>query len=68
MCAASVPLLEGVDPEVVVQLRGMGHEVVVATDTARSVFGRGQIIRRISNSGVLWAGSDGRADGCAIGW
>ena len=35
---------------------------------ARAVFGRGQIIRRDRTSGVLWAGSDGRADGMAIGF
>ena len=34
---------------------------------ARSAFGRGQIIRR-DPTGVLWGGSDPRADGCAIGF
>jgi len=32
----------------------------------RSVFGRGQIIRRLA-TGVLQGGSDGRGDGCAAG-
>jgi hypothetical protein len=30
------------------------------------LFGRGQIIRRDPASGVLWAGSDPRVDGCAM--
>jgi len=34
---------------------------------ARALFGRGQIIRR-EPGGVLWGGSDPRADGCAIGF
>lgn len=27
-----------------------------------------QIITRDVANGVLWAGSDGRGDGCAMGW
>jgi gamma-glutamyltranspeptidase/glutathione hydrolase len=34
---------------------------------ARALFGRGQIIRR-DPDGVLWGGSDPRADGCALGF
>jgi gamma-glutamyltranspeptidase/glutathione hydrolase len=34
---------------------------------ARALFGRGQIIRR-GPDGVLWGGSDPRADGCAMGF
>lgn len=37
-----------------------GHE--------REVFGRAQIITRDRKTGVLCAGSDGRADGCALGY
>lgn len=34
----------------------------------RTMFGRAQIIKRDRETGVLWAGSDGRADGCAMGY
>jgi len=34
----------------------------------RSLFGRAQIVYRDAASGVLWGGSDGRGDGCALGW
>eukprot|EP01084_Bolivina_argentea_P063222 115474_1 len=33
----------------------------------RKVFGRGQIIYKDPSNGVLWGGSDPRADGCCIG-
>lgn len=37
-----------------------GHE--------RALFGKGQIIMRNPETGVLWAGSDPRGDGCAVGY
>lgn len=46
-------------------LRSLGHTVKVVRGTERSVFGRGQVIVRGDN-GVLWGGSDPRADGCAM--
>ncbi|KAL7680878.1 putative nucleophile aminohydrolase [Plasmopara halstedii] len=45
-----------------------GHNVKEVKGLKRSIFGRGQIIVRDPNTGVLCAGSDGRADGCAMGW
>ncbi|KAF1318516.1 Gamma-glutamyltransferase, partial [Globisporangium splendens] len=45
-----------------------GHVVVVRSGLQRTLFGRGQIILRDPSTGVLSAGSDGRADGCAMGW
>lgn len=54
-------------PEHVIHaLRAKGHTIHVLSGWDRSMFGRGQIIRKMPN-GVLWAGSDGRADGCALG-
>ncbi|RLN82757.1 hypothetical protein BBJ28_00024603 [Nothophytophthora sp. Chile5] len=45
-----------------------GHQIREVEGLKRSTFGRGQIILRDPESGVLCAGSDGRADGCAMGW
>jgi gamma-glutamyltranspeptidase/glutathione hydrolase len=54
-----------VPSHVVHGLAGRGHEVIVRS--VPSGFGRGQIIRRLPN-GVYVAGSEPRADGCAVGW
>jgi gamma-glutamyltranspeptidase / glutathione hydrolase len=62
-----VYLEHGVDEHVVRELQDMGH-LIQANITDPSVFGRAQIIRRDRTTGVLWAGSDGRADGCAMGF
>jgi gamma-glutamyltranspeptidase/glutathione hydrolase len=65
----TVQLEGGVARKDVEELRRRGHNLhdnVVGH--ARAIFGRAQIIKRDRNTGVLWAGSDGRADGCAIGY
>jgi gamma-glutamyltranspeptidase/glutathione hydrolase len=49
------------------ELAELGHPVRVVDGYARSIFGRGQIIL-IDGDGVLCAGSDPRADGCALGF
>ncbi|MFI0608052.1 MAG: gamma-glutamyltransferase family protein [Anaerolineae bacterium] len=49
-------------------LAARGHALTVTSGHARAVFGRGQVILRDADSGVLWGGSDPRADGCAMGW
>jgi gamma-glutamyltranspeptidase/glutathione hydrolase len=61
---------EGIDPEAVTTLQKLGHNhaVLVRGWNDRSVFGRGQIIRRDTVTGVLAAGCDPRSDGQAIGW
>lgn len=61
-------LEDGVPGETVTALERMGHVVKRVSGFARSVFGRGQVIARDPVSGVLWAGSDPRSDGCAIGY
>ncbi|MGB5760549.1 MAG: gamma-glutamyltransferase family protein, partial [Acidimicrobiales bacterium] len=50
--------------EVIEGLRDRGHEVIV--ERSRISFGRGQIIVR-ADDGVYAAGSEPRADGCAVG-
>jgi gamma-glutamyltranspeptidase/glutathione hydrolase len=65
-------LEEGLPGEVVNQLAAAGHEVTIVRGADRAAFGLGQIIRRepAASPGerpVLWAGSDGRGDGMAIG-
>ena len=47
------------------ELAEMGHRIQRIGGWGRIQFGRGQIIRR-DPSGVLWGGSDPRADGCAM--
>lgn len=60
-------LEEGINDDVVCELERRGHRVCMAFGHDRAVFGRGQIIFRDPQTGVLWGGSDGRSDGCAIG-
>jgi gamma-glutamyltranspeptidase/glutathione hydrolase len=62
-----VELEAGIPFETIAALAQMDHIVAPVSGYARAVFGRGQIIRRDAETGVLWGGSDPRADGCAIG-
>jgi gamma-glutamyltranspeptidase/glutathione hydrolase len=61
-----VALEEGISSQAIDALAAMGHPVEVVSGYERSAFGRGQIILRDARSGVLWGGSDPRADGCAM--
>ena len=63
-----VYLEEGIAPEVVKGLEKLGHNVKVVGGMARSVFGRGQVIRTHWDDGqlVYSAGSDQRGDGAAV--
>lgn len=67
---SGIALEEGVDPAVTGALAAAGHAIAqpCVSGHARSLFGRGQIIYRDPASGVLWAGSDGRGDGCAMAY
>jgi gamma-glutamyltranspeptidase/glutathione hydrolase len=61
-----VALEEGIPVSSMSALADLGHRVRPVTGLGRTAFGRGQIIRRDAESGVLWGGSDPRGDGCAM--
>lgn len=63
---SEVALEEGIPVSEMAALAEMGHPVRPVSGLGRAVFGRGQIILRQPESGVLCAGSDPRADGCAM--
>ncbi|XP_042313920.1 glutathione hydrolase-like YwrD proenzyme [Sceloporus undulatus] len=75
--AWDVSLEEGISQDIAEELGAMGHTVISpVTGHSRSMFGQGQIITKgdwwrqktLSSSNVFWAGSDPRADGCALGY
>jgi gamma-glutamyltranspeptidase/glutathione hydrolase len=61
-----VALEEGIPERVVSELEKLGHPIYTVSGYDRSLFGRGQVILRDAETGVLCAGSDPRADGCAM--
>ncbi len=61
-----VSLEAGIPEAAVEALERMGHPVARLGGQERALFGRGQIIYRDPGSGVLWGGSDPRADGLAM--
>jgi gamma-glutamyltranspeptidase/glutathione hydrolase len=63
---SEVGLEQGISAQTAAVLREKGHRVSFLSGHDRAVFGRGQIILREPGSGVLWGGSDPRADGCAV--
>jgi len=61
-------LEQGVDDEILDQLAAMGHCMKASVSGYdRFMFGKAQIIKVDRITRILWAGSDGRSDGCAIG-
>lgn len=63
--AGQVSVESGLPTETQNELRERGHDLRQIRGLGRIQFGRGQIIRRDKN-GVVWGGSDPRADGCAM--
>ncbi|MDI6726377.1 MAG: gamma-glutamyltransferase family protein [Smithellaceae bacterium] len=57
---------QGIPTETLAELSRRGHQVRLVSGYERALFGRGQIILRDPDSGVLTGGSDPRADGCAM--
>jgi gamma-glutamyltranspeptidase/glutathione hydrolase len=60
-----VAIEEGMPKETVDALKKMGHPLYEVTGYERALFGRGQVIVRDAETGVLCGGSDPRADGYA---
>ncbi len=61
-----VAIEEGMPDETIAGLEKLGHPIYKVTGYERALFGRGQVILRDPVTGVLCAGSDPRADGCAM--
>lgn len=61
-----IALEEGIPVQQMAALAEMGHPVFPVSGLRRAMFGRGQIILRQAESGVLCGGSDPRADGCVM--
>lgn len=54
---------EGIPVKTMSQLASMGHKIRPVSGVNRLVFGRGQIIRYITETGVMHGGSEPRSDG-----
>ena len=61
-----VALEHGIPAKTIAALTRRGHQVQEVTGWERALFGRGQVILRNPETGVLTGGSDPRADGCAM--
>jgi len=61
-----VAIEDGMPPETITGLQKLGHTTYPVAGYERALFGRGQVILRDPETAVLCAGSDPRADGCAM--
>jgi gamma-glutamyltranspeptidase/glutathione hydrolase len=61
-----VELEQGIPAQTIAELARRGHPVQEVTGWDRAEFGRGQVILRDPQTGILTGGSDSRADGCAM--
>ena len=63
--SGKIAVEEGIASATIERLSAMGHPLTLVEGFRAGLFGRGQIIQR-DLEGVYWAGSDPRADGCAM--
>jgi gamma-glutamyltranspeptidase len=64
-----VQLEEGVSEAVINELIARGHKLEAGVSGhSRSLFVRAKVVKKDCSNGVLWAGSDGHVDGCAMGF
>ena len=69
VAVCSVALEQGFSEATIKALEKKGHKVIAnVSEHARGMFGRGQIIFRDAKTGVLWGGSEPRADGQVLAW
>ena len=59
---------EGLDINIVNELIKRGHKVNILSGSDRMAMGGGQIICRDPETGIIFAGSEPRKDGAAVGW
>ena len=74
-CVGAISLEDGISQDTIAELRALGHNVKgPLKGIERMLFGKGQIICsrpvQVGNerANVWWSGSDGRADGMAVGF
>jgi gamma-glutamyltranspeptidase / glutathione hydrolase len=65
VAGGKVAIEEGMPKETTDALHVMGHPLYEVSGYERALFGRGQVIMRDAETGVLCGGSDPRADGVA---
>ncbi|MGZ6346182.1 MAG: gamma-glutamyltransferase, partial [Anaerolineales bacterium] len=64
--SGEVDLEQGIPALTIAELARRGHPVREVSGWDRAEFGRGQVILRDPQTGILIGGSDPRADGCAM--
>lgn len=66
--AGMILIEEGYSTKVMAELANLGHQVRPITGRARGNFGRGHIILRDNETGVLFGGAEPRSDGQVAGY